>query len=209
VELVTWRFNSPNELRACSRLRLVNHRVARFLWVARALPARSYLIRPACFQTVTGTLEARLPRAARSLARLGKFALLPVALPASKSVHVTVPVHTGAVHVTSAVTCPREEQRAMDARNQQQNTSNFHDFDALRGQTVTQLKAKYRELFGDESRSNHKQFLVRRVAWRYRCQGRNDRKPPGRRKRGPLRLRGSAAAGEGEARPRSFLFLRQ
>ncbi len=54
----------------------------------------------------------------------------------------------------------------MDARNQQQKTSNFHDFDTLRGQTVTQLKVKYRELFGDESRSNHKQFLVRRVAWR-------------------------------------------
>jgi hypothetical protein len=41
------------------------------------------------------------------------------------------------------------------------------------------------------------------------CQGRNDRKPPGRRKRGPLRLSGSAAAGEGEVRPRGFLFLRQ
>ena len=54
----------------------------------------------------------------------------------------------------------------MDARNQPQKTSNFHDIDALRGQTVTQLKVKYRELFGDESRSNHKQFLVRRVAWR-------------------------------------------
>src|SRR5436190_3127238 len=54
----------------------------------------------------------------------------------------------------------------MDARNQQQKTSNFPDFDALRGQTVTQLKIEYRELFGDESRSNHKQFLVRRVAWR-------------------------------------------
>jgi hypothetical protein len=39
------------------------------------------------------------------------------------------------------------------------------------------------------------------------CQGRNDRKPPGRRKRGPLRLRGSAAAGEGEARPRGFFVL--
>ena len=54
----------------------------------------------------------------------------------------------------------------MDARNQQQKTSNFPDFDALRGQTVAQLKVKYRELFGDESRSNHKQFLIRRVAWR-------------------------------------------
>jgi hypothetical protein len=54
----------------------------------------------------------------------------------------------------------------MDARNQQQKTSNFFDIDALRGQTVTQLKVKYHELFGDESRSNHKQFLIRRVAWR-------------------------------------------
>jgi len=54
----------------------------------------------------------------------------------------------------------------MDARNQQQKTSNFFDIDALRGQTVAQLKAKYHELFGDESRSNHKQFLIRRVAWR-------------------------------------------
>jgi hypothetical protein len=54
----------------------------------------------------------------------------------------------------------------MDARNQQQKTSNFHDFDVLRDRTVTQLKAMYRELFGDDSRSNHKQFLIRRVAWR-------------------------------------------
>ena len=28
------------------------------------------------------------------------------------------------------------------------------------------MKAKYREVFGGESRSNHKQFLVRRIAWR-------------------------------------------
>ena len=54
----------------------------------------------------------------------------------------------------------------MDALKQQQKASNFDDIDGLRGQTVAQLKAKYREVFGQESRSNHKQFLVRRVAWR-------------------------------------------
>ena len=62
----------------------------------------------------------------------------------------------------------------MDARNEQQKTSNYHDIDALSGQTVTQLKAKYRELFGDESRSNHKQFLARRVAWRLQAMAEGD-----------------------------------
>ena len=32
--------------------------------------------------------------------------------------------------------------------------------------TTGQLKDRYRELFREESRSNHKQFLVRRIAWR-------------------------------------------
>ena len=32
--------------------------------------------------------------------------------------------------------------------------------------TVTQLRQKYLEVFGEESRSNHKQFLFRRIAWR-------------------------------------------
>ena len=36
----------------------------------------------------------------------------------------------------------------------------------LRFMTVNQLREKYREVFGEESRSNHKQFLFRRVAWR-------------------------------------------
>jgi hypothetical protein len=38
--------------------------------------------------------------------------------------------------------------------------------EALRHMTVGQLKAKYAEVFGEVSRSNHKQFLFRRVAWR-------------------------------------------
>jgi Protein of unknown function (DUF2924) len=32
--------------------------------------------------------------------------------------------------------------------------------------TVGQLKEKYGEVFGESSRSNHKQFLFRRIAWR-------------------------------------------
>ena len=32
--------------------------------------------------------------------------------------------------------------------------------------TVRDLREKYREVFGEESRSNHRQFLIRRIAWR-------------------------------------------
>jgi hypothetical protein len=38
--------------------------------------------------------------------------------------------------------------------------------ESLRYMTVGQLKQQYREAFGEDSRSNHKQFLFRRVAWR-------------------------------------------
>ena len=36
----------------------------------------------------------------------------------------------------------------------------------LRRMTVTELKARYSEVVGEESRSGHKQYLVRRIAWR-------------------------------------------
>ena len=32
--------------------------------------------------------------------------------------------------------------------------------------TVRELHEKYWEVFGEESRSNHRQFLIRRIAWR-------------------------------------------
>jgi len=38
--------------------------------------------------------------------------------------------------------------------------------EGLRQMTVGQLKNKYLEAFGETSRSNHKQFLFRRIAWR-------------------------------------------
>jgi Protein of unknown function (DUF2924) len=40
------------------------------------------------------------------------------------------------------------------------------EIEALRRMTVGQLRQKYMEVFGEESRSNHKQFLFRRIAWR-------------------------------------------
>jgi Protein of unknown function (DUF2924) len=47
-----------------------------------------------------------------------------------------------------------------------QNASIWREIDGLRYQTVGQLRVKYLEVFRQESRSNHKQFLVRRIAWR-------------------------------------------
>lgn len=40
------------------------------------------------------------------------------------------------------------------------------EIEALSRMTVGQLRQKYLEVFGEESRSNHKQFLFRRIAWR-------------------------------------------
>jgi hypothetical protein len=38
--------------------------------------------------------------------------------------------------------------------------------EALKKMTVRELRDRYQEVFGEESRSNHKQFLFRRIAWR-------------------------------------------
>ena len=42
----------------------------------------------------------------------------------------------------------------------------WKEIEQLRQATVGELRARYFELFGQPSRSNHKQFLFRRVAWR-------------------------------------------
>jgi hypothetical protein len=46
------------------------------------------------------------------------------------------------------------------------NTPLWREIDALRHQTVSQLRVKYLEVFRQESRSNNRGFLVRRLAWR-------------------------------------------
>ena len=45
-------------------------------------------------------------------------------------------------------------------------TAMWKEIDELSRMTVGQLRQKYIEAFGEESRSNHKQFLFRRIAWR-------------------------------------------
>lgn len=50
----------------------------------------------------------------------------------------------------------------------------WHEIESLRQQTVGELKIKYREVCGQESRSNHKQFLVRRIAWRLQANAEGD-----------------------------------
>lgn len=36
----------------------------------------------------------------------------------------------------------------------------------LRRMTVTELRRKYAEVFGEQTRSHHKDYLIRRIAWR-------------------------------------------
>ncbi|MCL6547116.1 MAG: DUF2924 domain-containing protein, partial [Bryobacteraceae bacterium] len=49
----------------------------------------------------------------------------------------------------------------------QDETTRIHEeIESLRQMTTAQLKEKHREVFGEETRSNHKQFLFRRIAWR-------------------------------------------
>jgi hypothetical protein len=54
----------------------------------------------------------------------------------------------------------------MNAQNRAESASIRHEIDHLRHKTVAELKVRYLEVFGEASRSNHKQFLVRRIAWR-------------------------------------------
>ena len=52
------------------------------------------------------------------------------------------------------------------ANTMKTDTQIREEIEGLRSLTTAQLKDKYREVFGEHSRSNHKQFLFRRIAWR-------------------------------------------
>ena len=45
---------------------------------------------------------------------------------------------------------------------------------ALERMTPKQLRAKYEEVFGEECRSNHKQWLVKRIIWRLQANAEGD-----------------------------------
>src|SRR5438552_9926878 len=52
----------------------------------------------------------------------------------------------------------------------------------LRGSTVAALKIRFRELFGEESKSSNKQFLFRRIAWRLQAKVEGDLSERARRR---------------------------
>jgi len=104
-------------------------------------------------------------------------------------------------HALARIIHREEIESGMEPPKRQQNASIWHEIDGLRHQTVGQLKVKYREVFGAESRSNHKQFLVRRIAWRLQANAEGDLSERARQ-------RAMALAQEAELRiraPESFL----
>jgi hypothetical protein len=62
----------------------------------------------------------------------------------------------------------------MNAQNRAESASIRHEIDHLRHKKVAELKVRYLEVFGEASRSNHKQFLVRRIAWRLQALAQGD-----------------------------------
>lgn len=58
----------------------------------------------------------------------------------------------------------------------------WKEIERLRQATVGELRVKYLELFGQPSRSNHKQFLYRRVCWRMQALAYGDLSEQARRR---------------------------
>jgi hypothetical protein len=62
----------------------------------------------------------------------------------------------------------------MHAQNGPEMASIWTEIDELRRKTVAQLHIRHLEVFGEPSRSNHKQFLIRRIAWRLQALAEGD-----------------------------------
>jgi hypothetical protein len=56
------------------------------------------------------------------------------------------------------------------------------DIEQLRRLSVGGLRARYREVFGEDSRSNHKDYLFRRIAWRLQAEAEGDLSERARRR---------------------------
>jgi len=66
----------------------------------------------------------------------------------------------------TGVNAPGEQDGSFRETEKGMNAELNQYIDQLRHMTTAQLQLKYRELFGQESHSNHKDYLFRRVAWR-------------------------------------------
>jgi hypothetical protein len=58
----------------------------------------------------------------------------------------------------------------------------LREIENLRRLTVGGLRGRYREVFGEDSRSNHKDFLFRRIAWRLQAIAEGDLSERARRR---------------------------
>lgn len=57
---------------------------------------------------------------------------------------------------------------------------------AMQRMTVTQLRKRYEEVFGEECRSNHKKWLIKRIAWRMQANEEGDLSERARRRAAEL-----------------------
>src|ERR1700736_1351736 len=64
------------------------------------------------------------------------------------------------------------------------NPETHREIEALHTQKTKALKVRYRELFGEESRSSNHAHLFRRIAWRLQSLAPGRPKPKGARARG-------------------------
>lgn len=69
----------------------------------------------------------------------------------------------------------------------------------LERMTVTELRRRYAEVFGEETRSYHKAYLVRRIAWRVQANAEGDLAERARR----LRERAMEIADDADLRMRA------
>jgi len=66
------------------------------------------------------------------------------------------------------------------------NTETYEEIQALARMTVGELKDKYLEVFGEETRSCHKEFLRKRIAWRLQALSEGDLSERARRRAADL-----------------------
>ncbi len=62
------------------------------------------------------------------------------------------------------------------------DTAVLREIEQLRSLPVSGLREKYREVFGEDSRSNHKDYLYRRIAWRLQANAEGDLSERARRR---------------------------
>jgi len=72
---------------------------------------------------------------------------------------------------------------------------------ALKRMTVPQLREKYREVFGDETRARHKAFLIKRIIWRMQAKTEGDLSERARRRADELANDADLRLGPPKAKP--------